>query len=124
MAAPHRRSSCASAARRSTEGPTPTSPRTTDQRGAGFDRVRDAADPDTIATVDIGAYEANVAIAPITAKTMNEDTPLSFSFDIGDDGPFAGPDAAVVVAFTGDVALVPEHGGLSQYHPQRIRAAR
>jgi uncharacterized repeat protein (TIGR01451 family) len=55
-----------------------------DQRGIGFLRVADSADADTAQTVDIGAYEAQVSIEDITDKTTAEDTPLSFSFNVGD----------------------------------------
>jgi hypothetical protein len=57
---------------------------TTDQRGTGFGRKRDAADSDTIQTVDIGAFESDPSVEDIQDKTTPEDTPISFSFNIGD----------------------------------------
>jgi uncharacterized repeat protein (TIGR01451 family) len=55
-----------------------------DQRGAPFMRVTDAADANTIKTVDIGAFEAQVSVEDITDKVTNEDTPLSVPFFVGD----------------------------------------
>lgn len=55
-----------------------------DQRGANFLRRRDAADGDTVATADIGAFEAQASIEDITDKSAAEDTALSFSFNVGD----------------------------------------
>jgi hypothetical protein len=59
-------------------------PLTTDQRGAGFGRKRDAADADTTQTVDIGAFEADPSVEDITDKSTNEDTPLVVPFNVGD----------------------------------------
>lgn len=76
---------------------------TTDQRGTGFGRIRDAADGDSIQTVDIGAFEADPAIEDISNKSTNEDTPLTFSFNIGDaTTPFDSLTAA-----SSNTALVP-----------------
>ena len=55
-----------------------------DQRGLGFQRIADSADANTTQVVDIGAYEAQVSIEDIADKATNEDTPLSFSFNVGD----------------------------------------
>jgi uncharacterized repeat protein (TIGR01451 family) len=55
-----------------------------DQRGPGFQRVADSSDANTTQTVDIGAYEAQVSVEDISDKTTNEDTPLSFVFNVGD----------------------------------------
>ena len=57
---------------------------TTDQRGTGFARLKDAGDVDLVDEVDIGAYEAHPAVEDITDKTTNEDTPLAFVFNFGD----------------------------------------
>ena len=64
--------------------PALTSAITSDQRGAGFNRVVDGPDGDTSATVDIGAFEQQVSAADITDQVTNEDVPLFISFDIGD----------------------------------------
>lgn len=57
---------------------------TADQRGNGFSRFRDAADSNTIATVDIGAFEAQASVEDITDKSIAENTSLSFGFNVGD----------------------------------------
>ena len=75
---------------------------TTDQRGTGFARVLDAADPDTTATVDIGAYEAHPTIADIPDVTTNEDLAAPVTFDVGD--ATAGLTAA---ATSSNAALIP-----------------
>ena len=74
---------------------------TTDQRG--FPRIRDAADSDTVQTVDIGAFEADPSIEDITDKSTNEDTPLTFSFNIGDST--TGPNS--ITAVSSNTTLVP-----------------
>jgi CSLREA domain-containing protein len=53
-----------------------------DQRGAGFNRIVDATDIDTTATVDVGAFEAQVTLEELTDKTINEDASLQFSFNV------------------------------------------
>jgi uncharacterized delta-60 repeat protein len=58
---------------------------TTDQRGAGFVRVADSADAGATQTVDVGAFEANPSIQNIPDKATTEDTPISFSFGVGDE---------------------------------------
>jgi CSLREA domain-containing protein len=55
---------------------------TTDQRG--FNRPVDGPDVDTTATVDIGAYETQAALADIANVSTNEDTPVQTVFDVGD----------------------------------------
>jgi CSLREA domain-containing protein len=55
-----------------------------DQRGAGFLRIRDAADVNTTQTVDIGAFEADPSIEDITDKSTPENAQLSFNFNVGD----------------------------------------
>jgi hypothetical protein len=52
-----------------------------DQRG--FTRIVDGPDADTNATVDIGAFEAQVSLEDIPDKSTNEDTQLQFTFNIG-----------------------------------------
>jgi CSLREA domain-containing protein len=69
----------------------------TDQRGAG--RVGGAA-----LVVDIGAYEFHAALEDFTARATNEDTPLLFSFSVGD----GGPGVASVTATSDNQALIPD----------------
>jgi len=57
---------------------------TTDQRGAGFNRMVDGPDANTTATVDIGAYEMQLPLAGLPNTATNEDTQLVVSFDAGD----------------------------------------
>jgi uncharacterized repeat protein (TIGR01451 family) len=75
---------------------------TTDQRGAGFTRQADSADADATATVDIGAFEAQVSVQDITDKMTNEDTQLSFAFNIGEAGQINS-----ITATSGNDTLVP-----------------
>jgi large repetitive protein len=81
---------------------------TTDQRGTGFPRIADSADADTTATVDIGAFELHPSVEDITDKSTAEDTPLSFSFNIGDG---TGALISSVTASSGNTALVPNDVG-------------
>jgi CSLREA domain-containing protein len=76
---------------------------TTDQRGSGFARVVDGPDADTTATVDIGAFEAQVSVEDITDKATNEDTQLQFTFNVG------GASIDSVTATSGNPALVPNN---------------
>jgi CSLREA domain-containing protein len=78
-------------------------PLTTDQRGTGFPRVADAADADTVQTVDIGAFEAHPSVEDISNKTTTAGSPVSFSFNVGD----AAHGIASVAATSGNTALVP-----------------
>ena len=73
---------------------------TTDQRGTVYNRFIDGADPDLIATVDIGAFEAQASIEDIPDQTINEDSQLQFSFNIG--GGVTG-----MTAVSSNEALVP-----------------
>jgi Bacterial Ig-like domain len=57
---------------------------TTDQRGNGFARLKDAGDTDVLDETDIGAYEAHPAIQDIADQTINEDAVLSLTFHFGD----------------------------------------
>ena len=57
---------------------------TTDQRGAGFNRMVDGPDANTSATVDIGAYETQLPLASLPDTATNEDTQLVVTFDAGD----------------------------------------
>ncbi len=89
----------------------PTNPLLTDQRGAG--RIADSADPDSLAVVDIGAFEHHQTLEDIPNKTTNEDTPLNVTFALGDSGPavtsvtatsnnqVVAPNANLVVSGTG-----------------------
>jgi len=71
-----------------------------DQRG--FLRRRDAADADTVATADIGAFEAQAAVEDITDKSIAEDGSLSFGFNVGDANAITN-----VTASSGNPTLVP-----------------
>jgi CSLREA domain-containing protein len=77
---------------------------TTDQRGAGFIRKADSADSNTTQTVDIGAFECQATVAAIPDKSTGEDTPLSFSFDVGDG---VAPQITSVTASSSNTTLVP-----------------
>ena len=57
----------------------------TDQRGAG--RIADSLDPDSLAVVDIGAFEFHQTLEDISNKITNEDTPITVTFGLGDNGP-------------------------------------
>ncbi|HEX8772070.1 MAG TPA: tandem-95 repeat protein [Pyrinomonadaceae bacterium] len=78
-------------------------PLTTDQRGAGFSRKRDAADADTTQTVDIGAFEADPSVEDITDKSTNEDTLIVVPFNVGD----AATAFDSITATSGNTTLVP-----------------
>jgi CSLREA domain-containing protein len=56
----------------------------TDQRGTVFNRLVDGPDPDSTATVDIGAYETQVAVTDIANTSTFEDTQVLVPFDGGD----------------------------------------
>jgi uncharacterized repeat protein (TIGR01451 family) len=74
---------------------------TTDQRG--LSRSVDGPDADAIATVDIGAVEAQVSLEDITDKVISEDTPLlQFDFAIGGN-------VQMVTATSANTALVPNN---------------
>jgi hypothetical protein len=77
---------------------------TTDQRGVGFNRKADGPDANSTATVDIGAFEAQVSIEDITDKTTNEDTPLSFQFNTS-----SGVVNANITATSSNTMLVPNN---------------
>ena len=87
-----------------TSPPFPAGAPIADQRGTGFARILDAVDADAIATVDIGAVEANPSIEDITDKTTVEETPLSFTFAV--DAVVPAFDA--IAATSSDAALVPD----------------
>jgi hypothetical protein len=73
---------------------------TNDQRG--LSRLVDGSDVNATATVDIGAFEAQVSIQDITDKTTNEDTQLQFTFNVGGDTNISS-----VTAQSSDATLVP-----------------
>jgi CSLREA domain-containing protein len=79
---------------------------TTDQRGTGFPRTADSADPNATQTVDIGAYELHPTIEDITDKLTAEDTLLSFSFTLGDG---TGALISSVTATSSNTTLVPNN---------------
>jgi co-chaperonin GroES (HSP10) len=78
---------------------------TTDQRGTGFGRKRDAAsDADTTQTVDIGAFEADPSVEDITDKATTEDTALpTFTFKVGD----SASSFTSITATSSNTTLVP-----------------
>jgi hypothetical protein len=83
----------------------PDTPQVTfDQRSAPFARSVDGPDADTTATVDIGAFEAQVSIEDIPAKTINEDSQLQFTFNIG-----GGANITSVTATSSNTTLVPNN---------------
>jgi hypothetical protein len=76
-----------------------------DQRGAPFARIRDGADADTTAKVDIGALEAVPTIEDITDKSVIENQVLPFTFNLGDAA--VGFDSVVAISRPQDQALIP-----------------
>jgi hypothetical protein len=84
---------------------------TTDQRG--LPRIADGPNADTTATVDTGAFELQLQMEDIADRATNEDTTLTFSFNIGDttlinatatatsNNQTLVPDANVIVTGTG-----------------------
>jgi CSLREA domain-containing protein len=60
-------------------------PLLTDQRGA--QRIADSPDADSIATVDIGAFEFLQTLQNVPDQTTNEDTPIAVTFGVGDNNP-------------------------------------
>jgi methionine-rich copper-binding protein CopC len=78
---------------------------TDDQRGPGFNRFADSTDADAIATVDTGAYEAQVTVEDISNRGTAEDTTLSaFNFEVAQDVGITG---FTVTATSSDTTLVP-----------------
>jgi CSLREA domain-containing protein len=74
----------------------------TDQRGTFFNRIVDGPDVNTTATVDIGAYETQVALANLADTSTNEDTQLLVAFDGGDTSTITS-----VTASSSNPTLVP-----------------
>ena len=77
-------------------------PLSTDQRGV--QRIADSPDIDAIATVDIGAFEFLQTLEDISNNTTNEDTPITLTFGLGDDGP----EVISVTAASNNQAVVPD----------------
>ncbi len=78
---------------------------TNDQRGPAFNRFVDSTDAGAIATVDIGAFEAQVVVEDISNKGTAEDATLSaFNFEVAED---AGITGFTVTATSSDTTLVP-----------------
>jgi CSLREA domain-containing protein len=75
---------------------------TTDQRGPSFVRLADGPDADATATVDIGSYETQPALANLPDVTTNEDTQLLVPFDGGDTSTITS-----VTASASNTGLVP-----------------
>jgi uncharacterized delta-60 repeat protein len=76
----------------------------TDQRGPGFNRIIDGPDPDSVATVDIGAYEKQPTFPNLPDATGNEDTPLLIAFDVLDSGSITS-----ITASSSNTTLVPNN---------------
>ena len=74
----------------------------TDQRGV--QRFADSPDADSTATVDIGAFEFLQTLEDINNKTINEDTALTVTFGLGDNGPAV----TSVTASSNNQALLPD----------------
>ena len=74
----------------------------TDQRGAA--RIADSLDADSLAVVDIGAYEFQQTLEDISNKITNEDSALTVTFGLGD----TGPSVTSVTATSNNQALVPD----------------
>lgn len=72
----------------------------TDQRG--FSRLVDGPDADAIATVDIGAYERQLAFADLPDVVSNEDVQLVIPFELTDPGTITS-----VTATSDNATLVP-----------------
>jgi CSLREA domain-containing protein len=77
---------------------------TTDERGSGFARLVDGPDADITATVDIGAFEAQVSVADFADQTINEEGSLSFPFNVG-----GAVSISSVTATSSNAALVPNN---------------
>jgi CSLREA domain-containing protein len=82
-----------------------TEPVPFDQRGPGYARTADAADADTVQTVDIGAFEAHPTIEDITDKITNEDVGLTYTFNVGDKSL----GIKSIIATSSNTALVADH---------------
>jgi uncharacterized repeat protein (TIGR01451 family) len=77
---------------------------TTDQRGPGFARSTDGPDADATATVDIGAFEAQVWVQDILDRSIAEDSSDSFSFNVGGAAAIT-----TVTATSSNTGLVPNN---------------
>jgi hypothetical protein len=75
-----------------------------DQRGPGFSRILDGPDPDLTAAVDIGAFETQLFVENIADQTINEDSQLQISFNIGGAVPITS-----VTATADNTTLVPNN---------------
>jgi hypothetical protein len=80
----------------------PNVPLETDQRGAG--RIADSLDPDALAVVDIGAFEFHQTLEDIPNKITTEDSQLTVTFALGDNGP----GVSSVTATSNNQALLPD----------------
>jgi CSLREA domain-containing protein len=77
---------------------------TNDQRGVGFSRIVDGPDADATATVDIGAFEAQVWLQDIVDRSMIQDSSDSFSFNVGGAAAITS-----VTATSSNASLVPNN---------------
>jgi hypothetical protein len=77
---------------------------TTDQRGAGFNRIVDGPDANTTATVDIGAYERQPTFPDLVNVNGNEDTAVVVAFEVLDNASVTS-----VTATSSNVTLVPNN---------------
>jgi predicted outer membrane repeat protein len=73
---------------------------TTDQRG--FARFIDGPDANTIATVDVGAYELQLPFAEIGDTTVNEDITAIVAFEVEDPGSITA-----ITATSSNATLIP-----------------
>jgi hypothetical protein len=79
---------------------------TFDQRGTPFTRSVDGPDADTTATVDIGAFEAQVSIEDIADRIISEDGQVQFTFNVG-----GGANVTNVLVVSQNPTLVPKRRG-------------
>ncbi|WP_455072802.1 Ig-like domain repeat protein, partial [Paenibacillus caseinilyticus] len=78
-------------------------PGAADQRGTAFARTADAADADSAAVVDIGAFEAHPSIEDLPDASMGSGGTLPVTFHIGD----AALGVDTVTAVSSDPQLIP-----------------
>ncbi len=84
-----------------------SNPLTDDQRGPGFNRIADSTDAGTVATVDVGAFEAQVDVEDIADKGTAEDNSLpAFNFEVAQDIGIVNFDVTVTSSNT---TLVPNN---------------
>lgn len=77
---------------------------TTDQRGAGFNRIVDGPDANSTATVDTGAYERQALFPNLGDASGNEDTTVVVGFEVSDAGSITS-----VTATSSNATLIPNN---------------